>query len=200
MILIDFDRTIFDSDRFYEFIRLSLPDPVSVDHWQNIYREYQQEHSVMNIFSMLRQRGYVNDADMATLQHEIARQAPYYVYDDAKSLLNDLTARHISYAIFSFGEEEFQMYKIMSSKIPLHKVVITQKPKHLHAIMEHAQVWIDDNPREFSRGSSDNTSRILLSRIDGKYSKDLHTTDNWSTIESLDELTVDKDGDVRIVR
>ncbi len=149
---------------------------------------------------MIEQNGLIKSDDLVAFQHEIAKRVSDFIYDDALLLVTNLKAMYIPYTIFSFGENDFQMYKIINSKIPVTEVVVTKNPKYQHKILQQAELWIDDNPHEFSQSSSANITRILLSRKGSKYTKMPHTEDNWFTIESLDELTVDKDSNVRIIR
>lgn len=199
MILVDFDRTIFDSDRFYEFVRNSLPVLVSQDSWQNMYKAYQQQHTVMNIFSLIEQNELIKGEALTAFMIRLSRHVPDFVYEDAKTFLARCDSLKMPVSIFSYGDTEFQKYKIFNSECHTYSPIITDMPKRTHKSLGHAVLWIDDNPNEFIDSKND-LQRILLCRPGGKYSETMHKKNNWKSIESLDQIKVTSNSDVRIIR
>lgn len=167
-ILIDFDRTIFDTDRFYEMIRSNIADRTTYENFYSLYSSYQSEYKVMNIFDML--SGALTEMEIERLRSISLYQAPLFVFSDARIFLEKLQKFNEDFIIFTYGNYEFQRFKIHAAGMNSYSSIITSQPKHTHSIISKAKIIIDDNPNFVEDVIGSGCEVVRMQRPDLKYS------------------------------
>lgn len=190
MILVDFDRTLFRADDFYEYIRNTLSIKVTSAQWQAAYSKYQHQHAIMNIFSMIEQEFDVSRTELDAIKQSAKMVAPNYLYDNTHRLLTLLESSGKQIHIFTYGDASFQRYKINSSGLEGWSAIITDKPKHRHTVLNSASICIDDSPIELDMISEAHRrmSLIRVSHVGAKYSLVPHKDKTIKVAETLGEL------------
>lgn len=157
LLLLDFDRTLFDTDSFWQDFAKCLSE-VSGLSSQEIFNQYQgYAHAYKKSDNVLRYVGYDNFIDKYQINHqEIIDlvnkniRGDRYIYADANELLLTLlnNSSKLDFAILSYGQERFQSLKI-SSCDSLKGVIsyITHIPKAdfiRHYLADRQGYLIDD--------------------------------------------------------
>ena len=121
--LLDFDHTLFDTDRFFwvdvraAFARFKIDSEV----WEQSYaRVWPQGYSLEKHLKHLSRRGKVDRSVTAAvervLQESFADLRPY-LFPDVKPFLERLQAEKIPCFLLSFGDASWQAYKVRGAGI-----------------------------------------------------------------------------------
>jgi hypothetical protein len=135
LLLLDFDRTLFHTDRFWADFSRCLCEFTGIDSSQ-IFLEYEEYVSSKDKlryidYDNLIRRNNINHQDIVKkYKHKLSSND--YMYEDAKRLIYD--HQHLSesldFGILTFGQELFQSFKISLCKELEHtKAYITLLPK-----------------------------------------------------------------------
>lgn len=113
-VLLDFDRTVFDSDRFYDDVKLLLQRRYAIDPQRlaNEYLEYcqwQEGVRYYDLFQHVRAYGLDEAAVEAGIERELACHD--YVYADVAPFLGFLAPRAELVEIITHGSARFQQLK-----------------------------------------------------------------------------------------
>jgi len=158
---LDFDHTLFNTDElFHVDLRNSfLGFGIDIDLWERSYNAvwktgYTLEKHVEEIF---RQSGsQLPRQDMQQILHDSFSDLRRYIFPDVIPFLEDAKKRSIRLYLLSFGNPEWQSYKVLGSRLDAHFDEIYFIPKeggkagliqgHTHGIEQI--VLIDNDPAE----------------------------------------------------
>ena len=135
-ILLDFDHTLLDTDRFFwvdlksAFARFGVPD----DAWEKSYEAiWPSGYSLVKHLDELERLGVIAGHDvrrtmLATMEADFSDLRPY-LFPDVPAFLEAARQRGFDLILLSFGDPDWQSYKVQTSGIaPLfRKIVYTAK-------------------------------------------------------------------------
>jgi phosphoglycolate phosphatase-like HAD superfamily hydrolase len=123
-ILLDFDHTLFDTDRFFwvdlrsAFARFGVPD----DAWERSYDAiWPSGYSLTKHLDELARVGAISGADtkrtmLDTLRAEFSDLRPY-LFPDVPWFLTSASKRGFDLILLSFGDPSWQSYKVQASGV-----------------------------------------------------------------------------------
>ena len=187
-LYVDFDGTLFDSNRFLNDIYLLL-DKYSIK--KELFIKYKENcHNGFNPYTIL------NDIEKEItfskkiyedLDNSLAN-SKNYLYEDAIVFLKFAKERGYKIIIFTRGNKQYQELKIINSKINKYydDLIITLKHKGELDIDYKNSIFIDDNITEIKSILKNNPKEIIcINRSEDNKKDDIRT------ITSLYEL-IDK--------
>ena len=162
-ILLDFDHTLFDTDRFFwvdlrsAFARLGVPD----DAWEKSYEAiWPSGYSLVKHLDELGQTSAITGSEirrtmLTTLETCFSDLSPY-LFPDVPGFLKAACQRGFDLILLSFGDPHWQSYKVQSSGIaPLfRRIVYTANQQGKGELVEElgsrygALHAIDNNPAD----------------------------------------------------
>lgn len=162
-ILLDFDHTLFDTDRFFwvdlksAFARFGVPD----DTWEKSYEAiWSSGYSLAKHLEELACLGAVADPSAAKAMLEALESAfsdlRPYLFPDVVGFLNAARHRGFELILLSFGDPAWQSYKVRASGLTPYftQILYTAKEEGKVALCaEHAPQYgelhaIDNNPAD----------------------------------------------------
>ncbi len=160
--LLDFDHTLFDTDRFFWMDVRTAFAHFGVDgrQWEESYaRVWPTGYSLEKHLDHLRREGQVDvsleRAIRRVLQERFVDLRPY-LFTDVEPFLKRLQAEQIACFLLSFGDPSWQAYKVHGARIADFFQEVFYTPKE-HAKVEVVErvvgrfprlVVIDNDPRE----------------------------------------------------
>ena len=162
-LLLDFDHTLFDTDRFFwvdlksAFARFGVPD----DAWEKSYEAiWPVGYSLAKHLDELERLGVIAGQDigrtmLATLEADFSDLRPY-LFPDVPAFLEAARQRGFDLILLSFGDPAWQSYKVRASGLaPLfQKIVYTAKQGGKGELLDdlsssYAELCaIDNNPAD----------------------------------------------------
>jgi hypothetical protein len=162
-ILLDFDHTLFDTDRFFwvdlksAFARFGVPD----DAWEKSYEAiWPSGYSLVKHLDELERLGVIAGHDvrrtmLATLEAAFS-DLRLYLFPDVPAFLKAARQRGFDLILLSFGDPAWQSYKVRASGLaPLfQKIVYTVKQSGKGELLDdlsssYAELCaIDNNPAD----------------------------------------------------
>ncbi len=162
-ILLDFDHTLFDTDRFFwvdlksAFTRFGVPD----DTWEKSYeRIWASGYSLVKHLDELLRTGAIAGPEsrmtmLATLEAAFSDLRPY-LFPDVLAFLEAAHHRGFDLILLSFGDPAWQSYKVLASGLApyFQKIVYTAKQEGKAELLDdlvprygelHA---VDNNPAD----------------------------------------------------
>ena len=162
-ILLDFDHTLFDTDRFFwvdlksAFTRFGVPD----DAWEKSYEAiWPSGYSLAKHLEELARLGTIADPSAAKAMLETLESAfsdlRSYLFPDVLGFLNAARHRGFDLILLSFGNPAWQSYKVQASGLTPYftQIVYTPNEKGKAAVLDelgppYAELHvIDNNPTE----------------------------------------------------
>lgn len=191
---IDFDETLFDHNAFIDWIDSALVGHGLIKNIGEFAGTVDEHHTKINdVLRLYRHREHYQSRTNVSwsyasglLHAELTKQPMDFCYDDSHGFLEWLVAKKLDARILSFGDGDYQRFKIMTCKmvrdinIPIH---ITDQPKsdfftHYYSRNKTA-VLVDD---KFPLHLPNHVEHILIDR------KNQYQTNEVTTITSLKEL------------
>jgi hypothetical protein len=162
-LLLDFDHTLFDTDRFFwvdlksAFARFGVPN----DAWEKSYEAiWPLGYSLAKHLDELERLGVIAGQDirrtmLATLEADFSDLRPY-LFPDVPAFLEAARQRGFDLILLSFGDPAWQSYKVRASGLaPLfQKIVYTVKQSGKGELLDdlsssYAELCaIDNNPAD----------------------------------------------------
>lgn len=162
-ILLDFDHTLFDTDRFFwvdlksTFARFGVPD----DAWEKSYeRIWPSGYSLVKHLDELFRTGAIARPEsrmtmLATLEAAFSDLRPY-LFPDVLAFLEAAHHRGFDLILLSFGDPAWQSYKVRASGLApyFQKIVYTAKQEGKAELLDDlgshyaALHAIDNNPAD----------------------------------------------------
>ena len=189
-LLLDFDHTLFDTDRFFwidlksAFARFGVPD----DAWEKSYEAtWPSGYSLAKHLDELKRRGVISEpATRETML--VALDAAFsdlrpYLFPDVLGFLDAARRRGFDLILLSFGDPAWQSYKVRASGLAprFQKIVYTAKQEGKAELLDdlalrYAELHaIDNNPADLDAMKAHNPRlqthlicRVRLSAIEGE--------------------------------
>ena len=171
-ILLDFDHTLFDTDRFFwvdlksAFARFGVPD----DAWEKSYETiWPSGYSLVKHLDELARLGAITGPDirktmLAALDADFSDLRPY-LFPDVPGFLKAACQRGFDLILLSFGDPAWQSYKVQASGIAslFREIVYTPKQQSKAELLDDlgsrysALHTIDNNPADLDAMKARNT-------------------------------------------
>ena len=190
-VYIDFDRTLFDCDRFLEDL-YSLINKYMIP--KTTFKECQGQckkkgFNPHNILDLVKEK-YDFDEKLYTEVSNLIRNSSSYLYQDTLPFLDYLKSLNYEIIILTKGNSNYQREKIFNARIDSYynKLIVTMKHKGELDIDYINSIFIDDNPIEISSLIKKKPKRIIRIKRDGSlYANDELNLD-IDIVESLNEI------------
>jgi len=174
-IYIDFDETLFDTNRFYkDFLDICLEYGIEKETVNLAKDELFNEKSLFNmeiIVNYLTNRYNLSNKFLEDVNQLFSSK---YVYDDVIPCLEKLKS-YYELIILSYGNYKYQISKINGSDLKkyFNNIIITDKNKStLDNVDYKNSIFIDNNPEEIKRFLEVGSKKVIRIRRDSdKYSK-----------------------------
>ena len=194
-IYVDFDRTLFDCDRFLEDLyslinQYNIPKSIFKECQNQCKRKGFNPHIILNLVK----EKYEFDDNLFYEINNLIRNTSEYLYDDAISFLEYLKSKNFEIIILTKGNSDYQREKIFNAHIDSYynKLMVTMKHKGRLDIDYNNSVFIDDNPIEIQSIMDKKPKMIIrINRINSKYS-DVSLDIKIKEVKSLKEIIENK--------
>ncbi|MDD5559765.1 HAD family hydrolase [Candidatus Methylomirabilis sp.] len=182
-ILLDFDHTLFDTDRFFwvdlksAFARFGIPD----DAWEKSYEAiWPSGYSLEKHLEKLARLGTVADSSTAQAMLEALKSAfsdlQPYLFPDVLEFLDAARYRGFELILLSFGDPAWQSYKVQASGLTPYftQILYTAKEAGKAALcaecaLEYGELYaIDNNPADLDamKASTPRLQTYLICRVE----------------------------------
>lgn len=182
-ILLDFDHTLFDTDRFFwvdlksSFTRFGVPD----DAWESSYEAiWPSGYSLAKHLDGLARLGAIRGPDirktMLAAFDAAFSDLRRYLFPDVPGFLKTARERGFDLILLSFGDPAWQSYKVQACGIALlfGKIVYTAKAHGKAEMVEEigsryrSLYAIDNNPADLDamKASNSHLQTHLICRVD----------------------------------
>lgn len=182
-IYIDFDRTIFDCERFIEdFFELLQNYNISKDDFVRYQNQFKDINPYIILDAMSKEKD-INKGVYAKID-KLIEQSSKYLFDDTLPFLKYLKSKNYQVTILTKGDLDFQKSKIINSHIDsyYYDVIVTSDHKGELDLDYTNGIFIDDREEELESIKLKNPKRIIAIKRNGDKIK------NIETITSLNEL------------
>ena len=160
--LLDFDHTLFDTDRFFwvdvpaAFSRFAIDPKV----WEESYaRVWPTGYSLEKHLEHLAREGAVGSSDVVAIQRVLREHFAdlrAYLFADVEPFLKQLQEEKISCFLLSFGDPAWQAYKVNGARIAdfFQEVFTTRRERAKAEVVEALAerfarlAVVDNDPRE----------------------------------------------------
>ena len=194
-IYIDFDRTLFDCDKFLEDL-YALINQYNIS--KEVFKECQNQckkkgFNPYNILNIVKEKQDFND----NLFHDINRligSTSNYLYSDTIPFLEYLKRKNYEIIILTKGNSDYQREKIFNAHIDSYynKLIVTMRHKGYLKLDYENGIFIDDNPIEIQSIKNNNPKMMIqMQRKNSKYC-DIFLNSNINVVETLDEIISNK--------
>ena len=194
-IYVDFDRTLFDCDKFLEDL-YTIINKYNIS--KELFRECQNQckrkgFNPYNILSILKEKQNFND----NLFHDIDRligNTGNYLYSDTVPFLEYLKRNNYEIIIITKGNSDYQREKIFNAHLDSYynKLIVTMKHKGYLKLDYENGIFIDDNPIEIQSIMKKNPKMIIrMQRVNSKYSN-IPLDIDIKVVNSLNEIINNK--------
>lgn len=193
-IYVDFDRTLFDCDRFLDdFYNLITNYNIPRDLFKECQNQ-SRKHG-FNPYIILNNlekkisfdKSIYNDIDKLIIN------TSSYLYSDAIPFLEYINSLNYKVIILTKGNRDFQSKKIANAHIDKYydKIIVTMHHKGFLFLNYLQSIFIDDNPREINSLMKRKPKKMIrIKRINSKYSN-IEIDYDILAIENLQEI-IDK--------
>ena len=182
-ILLDFDHTLFDTDRFFwvdlksAFARFGIPD----DAWEKSYEAiWSSGYSLAKHLEELARLGTVADPSAAKAMREALESAfsdlRPYLFPDVLEFLDAARDRGFELILLSFGDPAWQSYKVRASGLTPYftQIAYTAKEAGKAALcaeraLQYRELYaIDNNPADLDamKASTPRLQTYLICRVE----------------------------------
>ena len=173
-LYIDFDGTLFDTDRqLTNIIKVCNDYGITEERFREVCKEALGEKNLFDIEKVI--NCLVSKYNISDEIHNDIDKVFYesYVYSDVIESLKDLIKRKHELYIFTYGDLKYQKRKIAASKLESYfkKVIITQDDKSKIILDKINSVFIDNNPNVVDKLYEAGYKVIRIKRDTDKYSK-----------------------------
>ncbi len=193
-IYVDFDRTLFDCDRF-------LGDLYALINKYNISKELFKEcqnqcikngFNPYDILDLVKERHSFNDNLYIEID-SLMKNSKDYLFIDAISFLEYLKSLNYEIIILTKGNSAYQREKIFNAKIDKYynKLIVTMDHKGNLDLDYKNSVFIDDNPIEIQSIINNKPKLIIRIQRDNTLYSNL-SIDNILSFKSLKEVIDNK--------
>ena len=168
-IYIDFDRTLFNTDKFlidlYNVIINS-----KIDLYEFKKNKLKEKKNGFNPYNVL-EKIHVN-SDIYQKIDELISNCDNYLYSDSEEFLKRLKEKNYNIILLTKGNSDFQIRKVKSTRVYSYfdDVIVTLKKKGKLNLDYQNSIFIDDNPSEIESIMKRNPKRMIrIMRENAKY-------------------------------
>lgn len=182
-VYIDFDRTIFDCNRFIEdFFELLQEYNISRDDFIKYQNQFKDINPYIILDAMSKEKD-INKDVYAAIDGLIEQSSDYLFYDTIP-FLEYLKSKSYQVNILTRGDYNFQRSKIINSHIDSYydDIIVTSNHKGELDLDYANGIFIDDREEELESIITNNPKRVVAIKRNGDKLK------NVETITSLNEL------------
>lgn len=182
-VYIDFDRTIFDCDRFEDdFYNLLENYGISRDNFIKYQSQYKDFNPDVILDTMSKEIDINKDVYGAI--NNFIKKTSDYLFPDTIPFLKYLKNKNYQVIILTKGNYDFQKNKIINSHIDSYydDIIITSNHKGELDLDYNNSIFIDDREKEIESIKLKNPKRIIAIQRKGIIYK------NVETVSSLSEL------------
>ena len=194
-IYVDFDRTLFDCDKFLDDLYSLV---YQYDISKELFRDCQNQckkhgfnpHEILN---KVKEQYDFNDELFHGINMLIGNTSNY-LYSDAIPFLNYLKSCGYEIIILTRGNSDYQREKIFNAHLDSYynKLIVTMKHKGKLKLDYEESAFIDDNPIEIQSIMDNNPKMIIrMNRGNSKYSS-MPLDINIEEVKSLNEIIENK--------
>ena len=189
-IYLDFDRTLFDTDRFLEDLnaisnKYHITDELFDKHYQLLKEEgFNYRNTLKSI-----EKEFSFDKEIYHEYDDFLKKAQEYVYSDVIPFL-ERVKNNYKIILFTKGNEDFQLEKINNTNLINYfdAIMISLKDKGELDIPYEECIFIDDNPHELDSINKRNPKRIIrISRENTRY-QSMEAKTKTEIVSSLEEI------------
>lgn len=160
MVAVDLDRTLFDTDYFFDDLSAHAASIVGVtkqtfiDDSANFHKTLYPNLTNYDLLYQLSSYGfYEHNLFICSLTEKLKNQGHQYLYADVGRFLMQLKDMKQDTMILSYGVEQYQRLKIsLCPELELLRAVIVLEPKYVYLqrlAIAHDGVLFDDVVQEF---------------------------------------------------
>jgi phosphoglycolate phosphatase-like HAD superfamily hydrolase len=190
-LVVDFDRTIFDSDRLYQDLYCICENHgIGRDLLDPALALVPPENVLFNFFLMVQRSKGIEAAKInhlvAELRAFIRTKGHQYVFEDVRPFLGSAIQAGWKVVVLTYGDHDFQVAKLAGSGIgdlcQLFSITSTPKWDRLEIFNTSSVIFLDDNPRDID-GVKDRFPHVVaveVKRQNTKYQTALSLKANFS--------------------
>ena len=179
-IYVDFDRTIFDCERFIkDFFELLQNYSISRDDFTKYQNQFKDINPYIILDTMSKEKN-INKGVYGAID-ELIEQSRDYLFCDAIPFLEYLKNKNYQVSILSRGDYDFQRSKIINSHIESYydDIIITSNHKGELDLDYANSIFIDDNVEELKSIMDRNPKRIISIQRENRANKlDIETVNS----------------------
>lgn len=156
-LVVDFDRTIFDSDRLYQDLyRICENHGIGRDLLDPAFALVPPENVLFNFFLMVQRSKGIEAVKISHLVAElrafVRTKGHQYVFDDTGPFLYSAMHAGWKVIILTYGDCDFQHAKVTGSKLGdlCQLLIVTSAPKWYRSEIFNTSpvIFLDDNPKD----------------------------------------------------
>ena len=190
-IYLDFDRTLFDTEKFIQDLeKLIIENNVDIKLFNEYKANYKKEGFNPEFILKEMEKDYSFNHDVYQKIDELLQLSYQYIYSDVVIFLNKCHDNNYQVCLLTKGNHDFQLKKIKYSHLEqlFNKVIITQKRKGELALDYSKGIFIDDNPYEIDSILDKKPFKVIrIAREKARYN-DIATKKEVPIVQSLSEI------------
>ena len=194
-IYVDFDRTLFDCDKFLDDLYLLISKyDIPKDIFRNCQIQCKNQGFNPDIILNEVQKEYSFDNKVYQDINDLIAKTSSYLYTDSINFLKYLKENGYKTIILTKGNNDYQRKKIFNAYISdyYNDIIVTMDHKGSLQLDYHDSIFIDDNPKEIISILKKKPKKIIrISRDNSKY-KDIIINKTINTVATLKEI-IDND-------
>ena len=193
-IYVDFDRTLFDCDKFLSDL-YALVSKYNIS--KELFKECQNQcikegFNPYNILNLVKEK-YSFDDNLYLEIDSLMKKTKDYLFLDSINFLEYLKSLNYEIVILTKGNSDYQREKIFNAKIDKYynKLIVSMEHKGNLDLDYKNSVFIDDNPIEIQSILNNQPKLIIRIKRDNTLYSSL-SIDNILTFNSLKEVIDNK--------
>lgn len=168
-IYIDFDGTLFDTDKYTEdFMKVLSDHGINKKLVDEAKENLHSKNKLFNIDFVVDY--FIDNYNIdESLRYKISNLLDdSYIYSDVIDCLNTLIHSGYELYLLTYGDNDYQRLKINAANITnfFKKIIITEKDKSKLDIDYENSIFIDNNPIEIEKFSNSNAKKLIRIRRD----------------------------------
>ena len=180
LLVIDFDRTVFDSDALYrDLYKLCKVNGIDRDFLDPSLALVPPDNLLFNFFLMVQRNRKIKpvmiEKVVAEMQSYIREKGHLYVFDASRLFLSSAIESGWKVVILTYGDQGFQLAKFIGSKLSdlCHSFIVTSDVKwnQLEILGITPTIFLDDNPKNIDeiKTKFPETTVVEIKRPNTKY-------------------------------
>ena len=195
-VYVDFDRTLFDCERFLEDL-YALINQYGID--KSLFKECQNQcikkgFNPYTILNLVKEKKKF-DEELYLKIDELIKKTSEYLFSDAILFLEYLKENNYETILLTKGNTDYQKAKVLNAKIDNYydELIVTMKHKGNLDLDYENSVFVDDNPVEVTSILKRKVKDVIyLKRNNAKYN-DIPIKKEVKIVNSLKEIIDNKE-------